>query len=182
MFRGANLASQTKQGAPYQYLPIQVKSLDPVEIDTALASAQVLGSLAKIVDLGFNVIRLVVIWKGAEPTYGGGLNTAYLDAIKAIIRKLYSFRMFVIVDFHQDNISDLYSGDGFPDWPVAVDDEHPKPDPGVKDDKLWSIRGFVTVPFPPIVLNPAKGGFATLNDLIRNTIRSFWQKLPGVGE
>ena len=47
--------------------------------------------------------------------------------IKVIIDKLHERRLFVILEFHQDIAHEIYGGDGFPDWALAIDEFHWKP-------------------------------------------------------
>ena len=35
----------------------------------------------------------------------------------------------MIIDFHQDIAHEVYGGDGFPDWALAIDEFHVKPIP-----------------------------------------------------
>jgi hypothetical protein len=39
----------------------------------------------------------------------------------------FTRRLFVILDFHQDIVHEIFGGDGFPDWALAVDELHLKP-------------------------------------------------------
>ena len=89
--------------------------------------------IKRLAELGFNVIRLLVIWKAIEPRPNPNLDqllpegVTYLNLIKEIIDMLYSYGLFVIIDFHQDIAHEVYGGDGFPDWALAIDEFHLKP-------------------------------------------------------
>ena len=73
------------------------------------------------------------MWKAIEPFPNPHLDELlpegknYLDMIKVIIDKLHERRLFVILDFHQDIAHEIYGGDGFPDWALAIDEFHWKP-------------------------------------------------------
>jgi len=97
-------------------------------------------------DLGFNVVRLLVIWKALEP--GPQENPAqlsvagrqYLEGLLPIMDALYSRGLFVFIDFHQDIAHEIYGGDGFPDWALANDFLHPLPAPADMKDKTWQAN------------------------------------------
>jgi vacuolar-type H+-ATPase subunit I/STV1 len=58
--------------------------------------------------LGFNIVRLLVMWKAIEPMPNPDLNKLmsegkhYLEMVKEIVDALYVQGLFVIIDFHQD--------------------------------------------------------------------------------
>ena len=63
----------------------------------------------------------------------------------------------MIIDFHQDIAHEVYGGDGFPDWALAIDEFHPKPIPPRPDrGRDWAVGYY-------------------LNYLVRNTLQSFWK-------
>jgi endoglycosylceramidase len=64
---------------------------------------------------GFSGARLGFIWAGAEPT-PGGVDTTYLDQIARINHVLGQAGIRTLIDFHQDNYSVRYGGDGAPVW------------------------------------------------------------------
>lgn len=158
LFRGANLSSKSKLSP---YLPLRF---------TATAAGGTTGSaspgpafdshaitaVATLKQAGHNIIRLVVPWKAVVgPKPGDRLNRDYLLSLQKIIDYLYSNGMFVLIDLHQDLAHELYGGDGFPDWAMAVDDDHPMPDPPPDRSRGWQI-GYV------------------LNGDVRATLKSFW--------
>jgi aryl-phospho-beta-D-glucosidase BglC (GH1 family) len=77
--------------------------------------------------LGFNIVRLLVMWKAIEPSPNSNLEELlpegkqYLTFIKETVDKMYSKGLFVMIDFHQDLAHEIYGGDGFPDWALAID-------------------------------------------------------------
>lgn len=64
---------------------------------------------------GLNAVRLGVLWVGVEPQ-PGRVDQAYLDRMRAIGDLLGKHDVGVLVDSHQDQYSEAYRGEGFPDW------------------------------------------------------------------
>lgn len=67
-------------------------------------------------ELGFNLIRLGVIWDAVEPK-PGVYNEEYLDEIEKIVKYCEKYKIYFFIDIHQD----LYGaksgvGDGAPEW------------------------------------------------------------------
>jgi hypothetical protein len=168
LFRGINIGTQSKK-RPF-YLPIRLKS--PGDFDAELR--RISPCLDALQRLGFNVVRLSVIWKGLEPTMTGGLSKDYVEALSKFIDALYRRNLFVIVDFHQDIASEWYGGEGFPNWALAVDKEHPLPRSLPAPNSHWFFR-YENVWWPiNLWLDPHWPWDPALNDLVRNTERSFW--------
>ncbi len=88
--------------------------------------------------LGFNTVRLGIIWKGLEPCQVGsdgcaGYDEAYLDRIETRVRQFNDRGVYVLLDFHQDLYSDVqdvqclyfftcdFHGEGAPDWATKND-------------------------------------------------------------
>jgi hypothetical protein len=53
----------------------------------------------------------------------------YLTLRNQIKDALYERDLYVILDFHQDIAHEIYGGDGFPDWVIAIDEKHKRPKP-----------------------------------------------------
>ena len=66
-------------------------------------------------NLGFNSVRLGIMWPGVEP-YEGFIDNDYLDILYNITLELNKHNIYVILDFHQDIISSLFCGEGVPNW------------------------------------------------------------------
>ena len=64
---------------------------------------------------GFNAVRLGVIWAGVEPE-PGVFDTAYIDSIQQTVQTLANHGIYTILDFHQDEYSGAYGGEGAPAW------------------------------------------------------------------
>jgi endoglycosylceramidase len=78
--------------------------------------------------MGFNVVRVGVIWKAVEPK-PGVYDDRYLRRIAATVRTLAKHGIFSLLDFHQDLYNERFQGEGAPDWAVQ-DDGLPNPKNG----------------------------------------------------
>jgi len=65
--------------------------------------------------LGMNALRLGVMWGGVEPA-PGEYNQSYVDELKKIVRMCEDFDVQVVLDFHQDSLSEAFCGEGIPWW------------------------------------------------------------------
>lgn len=81
--------------------------------------------------LGFNLVRLGIIWDGIEPE-PGIYDEAYLDRIEELLDLCAKHGIYVILDMHQDLYSVRYS-DGAPEWATITDS---LPEPG--EVSIWS--------------------------------------------
>jgi hypothetical protein len=110
-------------------------------------------------DLGFNIVRLVVMWKGIEPRKGR-ISAEYLRYVGKIIDALYARNLFVFIDFHQDLAHDFYGGDGFPDWALRELNTQP-PQSVPPPNKYWQLE-YVN------------------NQSLQTTYKNFWANSNGV--
>ncbi|HEY7572584.1 MAG TPA: cellulase family glycosylhydrolase [Nitrososphaeraceae archaeon] len=165
LFRGVNFASRSKLPPYLPITPLKSKGITLQELRTELRIIE--PEIKRLAELGFNIIRLLVMWKAIEPRPNPNLDKLlpegenYLNLVKEIIDMLYSYGLFVIVDFHQDIAHEVYGGDGFPDWALAIDEFHVKP---------ISFSN----PFSNIKARDWATGYY-LNYLVRNTLQSFWK-------
>ena len=133
LFRGVNFASRSKLPPYLPISPLQSKGITLQELKTELRIIE--PEIKRLAELGFNIVRLLVMWKAIEPRPNPNLDQLlpegenYLNLVKEIIDMLYSYGLFVIIDFHQDIAHEVYGGDGFPDWALAIDEFHLKPIP-----------------------------------------------------
>lgn len=83
-----------------------------------------------LVQNGFNAIRLGVLFEGVMPQKGV-IDESYLDNLNKVVQLCAANGIYVDLDFHQDDVSSKWGGDGFPDWAVQeLDDGIPSP-PGI---------------------------------------------------
>lgn len=91
--------------------------------------------------LGFNTVRLGILWQGIEPgtlgpnnprvcTHGtpgdpGQWNQAvanrYIQHLKTTVDLLGRYHIYSLIDMHQDVYSQVFRGEGFPKWAVCTD-------------------------------------------------------------
>ena len=150
LLRGVNLASRSKRAPYLPVLPLETTTLDGAAVARELDRLR--PELCRLQDLGVSVVRLLVIWKGIELDHEEGRadlaprGRAYLEALRQVVDVLYELGIFVILDFHQDVASELYGGDGFPDWAVAIDEAHPRPTTVPAPTEMWGARYFDILP------------------------------------
>jgi endoglycosylceramidase len=84
--------------------------------------------------LGFNVVRVGVIWKAVEPR-PGVYDDGYLSHIAGTVRTLAKHGILSLLDFHQDMYNERFQGEGAPDWAVE-DDGLPNPKNGFPSNYL----------------------------------------------
>ncbi len=160
LFRGVNFASRTKLAPYLPIAPLETKNLSQLNLKEEIKSVE--PELDRLKDLGFNIVRLLISWKAIEPRPNTNLDELlpegkqYLTFIKEIIDELHARNLYVFLDFHQDIAHEVYGGDGFPDWALAIDNEHKLPEPSNLRDKKWMIK-YVT------------------NKSLKKTLTSFWR-------
>ena len=87
--------------------------------------------------IGFNAVRVGVIWKAVEPQ-PGAFDDAYLARIAATVRTLARHGVLSLLDFHQDMYNERFQGEGAPDWAVQ--------DGGLPNPKLGFPGNYVGNP------------------------------------
>lgn len=100
--------------------------------------------------LGFNVVRLGILWAGLEPgtapandpaicRYGApqdphqfnqGVLDAYLAKVASTVALLGKYHIYTILDMHQDVYNQLFDGEGAPNWAVCTHGIAPRDPPG----------------------------------------------------
>ena len=162
LFRGTNLASRSKLSPYLPIVSLNIHNIDDIDLQHEINLVE--KNLDYLKELGFNVIRLLIMWKAIEPSPNPRLDELlpegkkYLDLIKVIIDALHKRRLFVILDFHQDIAHEICGGDGFPDWALAIDESHLKP---------------INRPLLDIQKRTWYLSYYT-NHLVKHTLRSFW--------
>ncbi len=96
---------------------------------------------AEMARLGFNVVRLGIIWEGLEPGNVGPNNPAvcspgppqdphqfnqavadaYLARVRRTVDLLGQYHIRTILDMHEDIYSSFFGGEGAPPWAVCTD-------------------------------------------------------------
>ncbi len=128
----------------------------------------------RIASLGFNIVRLGIIWAGIEPGNLGPNNPAictpgtpsdpnqwnqstadaYLAKVKQTVDLLAKHHVYTLLDMHEDVYSSVFGGEGAPPWAVCTGDEPITRPPG-----RWSNV------YGTPALNTAVGHFWT-NDVV----------------
>ena len=70
--------------------------------------------------LGFNAVRVGVIWQALEPQ-PGVFEESYLNHIADTVNVLARHGIVSILDFHQDQYNQVFAGEGFPSWSIQTD-------------------------------------------------------------
>jgi endoglycosylceramidase len=110
-------------------------------------------------DHGFNGARIGTLWVGVTPHAPGEVDQSYLTAWDRIIQLMAAKQIWMLFDFHQDQMTPEFQGEGFPEWAVPplkgpVNTILPPPmfgfpfnyfTPQVSElyDNLWAERGMV---------------------------------------
>jgi len=96
---------------------------------------------SRIAGLGFNVVRLGILWQGLEPGTGGpnqpaictrgkphdphmydaAVADAYLARVAKVVDLLGRDHVYTLLDMHQDVYNQVFRGEGAPAWAVCTD-------------------------------------------------------------
>jgi len=87
--------------------------------------------------IGFNAVRVGVIWKGLEPK-PGVFDAKYVAQVRATVKMLARYGIVSLLDFHQDMLNELFQGEGFPDWAIE--------DGGLPNPKLGFSNNYLANP------------------------------------
>jgi endoglycosylceramidase len=142
--------------------------------------------------LGFDAVRLGVIWKGLEPgtdrindpsicksgtprksgpnQFNATTFNNYVDRLDATISLLARFGISALIDMHQDVYNEAFGGEGAPNWAVCTDGVAPRPKLHIPN---WSVN------YAGPGVGPAYGHFWA-NDVVGNLQGEFdsvWTKL-----
>ena len=104
--------------------------------------------------IGFNAVRVGVIWKAVEPR-PGVYDQSYLNRIAGTVTTLAHHGIVSLLDFHQDMLNQRFQGEGIPDWAVQ--------DGGLLNPKLGFPGNYLS--------NPA----------LQHALDAFWSDAPGPG-
>jgi endoglycosylceramidase len=73
-----------------------------------------------LADNGFNAVRIGVLFAGVMPA-PGVVDPTYLDRVDRVVQLLAARHIWVLLDFHQDDYNEKFTGEGFPAWAVHDD-------------------------------------------------------------
>lgn len=160
LFRGVNFGSRSKLPPYLPIAPLGRDIIDKSHLEEEIESVET--ELDLLRKLGFNIVRLLISWKAIEPKPNPNLNELitegheYLTLVNQIIDTLYKRDLYILLDFHQDIAHEIYGGDGFPDWALAIDEDHKRPKASNLKDRKWQTAYLI-------------------NKLVRHTLTSFWK-------
>ena len=160
LFRGVNFASRSKFPPYLPIVPLNKNNISENELDEEIKKMDV--HIDRLKHLGLNIVRLLILWKGLEPSPNPDIDKKllpegenYLNLMRKVIDALYSRNLFIILDFHQDIAHEIFGGDGFPDWALAIDNKDQIPQQPKTNNKIWAAS-------------------YNLNKTVKNTLKSFW--------
>ncbi|MHB8498208.1 MAG: cellulase family glycosylhydrolase [Acidimicrobiales bacterium] len=105
-------------------------------------------------DNGFTIVRLGIIYSAVEPL-PGVFDQRYISSIAATVDMLGRHGIYSLLDFHQDQMSVGFGGEGFPSWSVLTGG----------------------LPVRPYLFPSGYPSSAALN----HAFDAFWQDAPGPG-
>jgi len=109
-FHGTNVVFKTEP-----FIPITTHF--DARYSFSVEDAQLLASM------GYNTIRLGVLWAGLEPTQGE-YNMTYMEKVVEIVDIAGQHGLHPVLDMHQDVFNRKYCGNGVPDWVAQPDKEN----------------------------------------------------------
>jgi endoglycosylceramidase len=71
-----------------------------------------------LADHGFNSARIGTLWVGVTPHAPGQVDADYLNKWDRVVQLLAAQKIWMLFDFHQDQMSPEYQGEGVPEWAV----------------------------------------------------------------
>jgi endoglycosylceramidase len=118
---------------------------------------------ARMASLGFNVVRLGIIWQGIEPgtlgpnspqvctpgtpgdphQWNAQVASAYLARVARTVDLLGQFHIYTLLDMHEDVYSSEFGGEGAPPWAVCTGTEPIKILPG-RWSNTYNDPGLIT--------------------------------------
>ncbi|ORY43117.1 glycoside hydrolase [Rhizoclosmatium globosum] len=154
IFRGTNVVYKA-----FPYVPQTSQDSDPLysfnQKDISLLASN-----------GVTAVRLGVLWAGVEPTKGN-YNQTYLTELTKIVQMCSDVGIYVLLDFHQDIMSERFCGQGVPSYIV---DTNPSANSG------WT--GF-PVPLRFLAYKTGNGGIPSAGDCQSKTW-TFYQTADSV--
>jgi endoglycosylceramidase len=121
-----------------------VYKVPPYEVEINGTGPNVLSvpEVQHMASLGFDVVRLGIIWNGLEPgkapindpaicargtprasgprQFDPALFNAYLNKLQSTIALLGRYGISSLIDMHQDVYNQVFGGEGAPDWAVCT--------------------------------------------------------------
>lgn len=106
---------------------INVVYKDPPWLPTAAAFntnfSWVADDAKLLASMGFNLIRLGVMWPGVNPHSAEAVDHEYIAGIKLMIATAAAQGIYTMIDPHQDEMNPRFCGEGAPNWWVLAHTE-----------------------------------------------------------
>lgn len=121
LLRGVNLADgKSPTGQPSHLLSSLATSAAATSrvsyLDSPFSLADAPAHLRKLRFLGFNALRLPVVWEALEHAGPGIYDDAYIAYIKSLVQLCQEYGLRVVINPHQDLFSRFAGGSGAPLW------------------------------------------------------------------
>ena len=127
---------------------------------------------------GFNMVRLGVMWPGAEPEKDKW-DMDYLQKMRDIADVLGKHGIYTLVDLHQDLGSRFVCGEGFPDWAVAIrEDASEFPSPVAKGPYPLDEDGYPQLEW---CLNKSFGMYY-ISQAVESVFQNFYNNTNGAAD
>lgn len=131
--------------------------------------------------IGYNTIRLGVLWAGLEPIEGQ-YNMTYLEQIVECVNIAEKYGLYPVLDMHQDVFNRKFCGNGVPDWvPQPPEFNFPYPievEFEVDDNGYPSRQDCDSVPWPnyhfSTSLAHSVGNLYTNHSGLMDKFAAFW--------
>jgi len=108
-----------------------------------------------LLEHGFNTARIGTLWIGVSPTAPGEIDQNYLEQWDRVVQLLAERGIWILFDFHQDMLGEIYQGEGVPEWGIpqglmtrllgspalGFPFNYFTPQVSESFDKLWAERG-----------------------------------------
>ncbi len=95
---GVNVSGSSKT-------PARIEGGVPSYVGKPFALSEAHAHFARIRSLGFNAVRLLVLWEAIEPVRRGEYDGAYLSYVREVVKAAGDEGLYVLLDMHQDMFS-----------------------------------------------------------------------------
>ncbi len=148
--------------------------------------------------LGFNMVRLGIVWRGLEPgtapandpaicshgkprdphQFNQGVLDRYLSRVKETVDLLGGYHIYTLLDMHQDVYSEMFDGEGAPNWAVCTNGVASVDSPG-----RWSLGYSTTaagIAYHHFWTNDVVGDLQGEYDRVWGAVALYFRKDPWV--
>ena len=157
---GAGLVDQDGRSVLVHGVDLVYK-IPPYEVEVNGTGPNVLTphEAQRMAQLGFDVVRLGIIWKGLEPgtdpiddpsictpgkprsagpdQFDAKVFDGYVSRLESTVSMLARYGISSLIDMHQDVYNEAFGGEGAPNWAVCTDGISPRPHLNTEN---WSVN------------------------------------------